>query len=88
MQALNRNLTWATIINIIIMIYKLRYGWHKDVLFFSNVSMINAFISEIVFWNLKSRGSWPLQRSTTVHIPKRHYFTDEGVDHQNVWNEQ
>ena len=26
-----------------------RYGWHKDVLFVSNVSTINAFISEIVF---------------------------------------
>ena len=31
------------------MIYKRRYGWHKDILFASNVSMIYAFISEIVF---------------------------------------
>ena len=33
---------------VTVMIYKRRCGWHKDVLFFSNVSTINAFISEIV----------------------------------------
>ena len=32
---------------VITMINKRHYGWHKDVLFFSNVSTINAFVSEI-----------------------------------------
>ena len=33
----------------LVMTYKRRYGWHKDVLFVSNVSAINAFVSEILF---------------------------------------
>ena len=37
------------------MIYKRRCGWHRDVLFVSNASTINAFISEIVFTDR----SWP-----------------------------
>ena len=59
-------------------IYKRRYGWHKDVLLTSNVLTINAFVSEIVPWNLNS--SWPLQFWTvqltcltsliTLHVPQ------------------
>ena len=47
-------------------------GDTKMFLLFSNVSTINAFVSEIVFY-----GIW-----TAVDL-----CNDEGVDRQNVWKE-
>ena len=58
-------------------------GDTKMVLFFPNVSTINAFVSEIVFYGM---GTVVTEVNYCSHSIKD-YFTDEGVDRRNVWKE-
>ena len=57
-------------------------GDTKMFLFFSNVSTINAFVSEIVFYGMRTVA----EVNYCSHSIKD-YFTDEGVDRRNVWKE-
>ena len=57
-------------------------GDTKMFLFFSNVSTINAFVSETVFY-----GMGTVAEVNYCSYSIKDYFTDEGVDRRNVWKE-
>ena len=74
-------------------------GDTKMFLFFSNVSTINAFVSEIVFYGIwtvvdlcMGVSDVSLQRMFPAEVNYcpdsiKYYFADEDVDRRNVWKE-
>ena len=69
------------------MIYKQRYGWHKDVFILSNVSTINAFVNEIVFYGMGTvvdLCTWECCPQTWHNWKIQHWVSSDG----GYWREE